>query len=512
MKNKSQTVFTIEVLKNVAKKPAFCITLKKVKIYFVFIHFLLVSVSLLSQNDNFLVTVKYKNDALPHYNKNKKKYNEKYINPTGYQVEVRAKETEKIQQLEDRISQASQLNKPTEQLQRQLDMLMEKEGLRSIEVKFQGINYNFNRTSSGDCVIPQKGMLRIRANAKYNDGRQEFLNTEITINDYLVVVLGDSYISGEGNPDHVSKKDGILKDIKCDMATFSKVSDKISTNQDLWQEAHAHRSLKNGAYYAVSMYDGRQNSTFNLIRYISFARSGAKIKEGLINPNLDEDRDKYINIGQISEAKNNLKNTQIDLLILSISGNDVNFAGSLKAMVTDWFDGEKNLKNDTERQRLEKKFYERLSLLPDKFTQLSSELKKLKFRKAMIVEYPVSLFETMRNGKVVDGESCGIFYSELSGLTLEKEDGILFKKLGNDLNKVIAYEANRFNWVYVDGIADAFLGHGYCAPDTYYVGAEESCQKQDDFQGMVHPNEKGNKIIGKAIFEKMYYYINVNNG
>ena len=47
----------------------------------------------------------------------------------------------------------------------------------------------------------------------------------------------------------------------------------------------------------------------------------------------------------------------------------------------------------------------------------------------------------------------------------------------------------------VDGIERDFNGHGYSAPHSYYVSAEESCMRQGDFEGMCHPNDRGLEFV-----------------
>jgi hypothetical protein len=59
------------------------------------------------------------------------------------------------------------------------------------------------------------------------------------------------------------------------------------------------------------------------------------------------------------------------------------------------------------------------------------------------------------------------------------------------------------NWILIDGIADQFKGHGYCADNTYYIHAQESCKYLGNIKGTMHPNIKGHEIIANYIYLKL---------
>ena len=71
--------------------------------------------------------------------------------------------------------------------------------------------------------------------------------------------------------------------------------------------------------------------------------------------------------------------------------------------------------------------------------------------------------------------------------------------MGQLLNDVIKDSASRFGWRYVDGIANAFNGHGYCAQQSYFRFAGVSCDMQGDFDGTMHPNEDGQRSYANEI-------------
>lgn len=376
--------------------------------------------------------------------------------------------------------------------------------------------------------VPATGTYEINCVILFKNGKQTITNRSFTIKDFLVVAMGDSYASGEGNPDkkatpstkvktqckattiEIQKGNwGSAADFMVSLASggvwlWGTIKDALGSGSyqgpAVWQEIKAHRSMKNGSALAVNSLRSSSENHTNLIRYISVARSGAKIYAGLISPNLENQRDAWINIGQVEEAKRIVGNTRIDALILSISGNDVNFSGNVKNLTTD---------NEGEsREEIRSKVRADIAALDIKFTLLNSILPALNINKVYITEYPVRLYEKSdKNGQPYDGGECGIFSSPGPGKNnvLDKFDGILFKELGWELNKKIESVAQKNGWVYVDGIDNDFAGHGYCEDksNTFYIYAEESCLCQSDFDGMCHPNEKGHNVYAKHILRKL---------
>ncbi|MGH3070858.1 MAG: PKD domain-containing protein [Gaiellaceae bacterium] len=63
--------------------------------------------------------------------------------------------------------------------------------------------------------------------------------------------------------------------------------------------------------------------------------------------------------------------------------------------------------------------------------------------------------------------------------------------LEDGLNDAVAAAAGRHTWNHVDGIYDAFLGHGLCAVDNWLVRIHDSFLVEGKISGAVHPNLKG---------------------
>jgi hypothetical protein len=78
------------------------------------------------------------------------------------------------------------------------------------------------------------------------------------------------------------------------------------------------------------------------------------------------------------------------------------------------------------------------------------------------------------------------------------------------LNRQLAAAAKRYGWNLVNGYADDFAEHGYCASDRrrWINTIGDSLQTQHDTQGAVHPNVAGHREIAKyeikSLFEDLF--------
>src|SRR5207244_6913852 len=144
------------------------------------------------------------------------------------------------------------------------------------------------------------------------------------------------------------------------------------------------------------------------------------------------------------EVQRAVAGRRIDALLISISGNDVGFAGALKDLAVNdgvwasWGRDAVNRKKvyDETLKKIEGKgpFPERdEDGLPRKFEHLNDAIKKLHLRRVYITEYPTGLFEKRKDGHVVDGGPCGVF--EGPDMDIDVDDGRAIKELGKKLNE-----------------------------------------------------------------------------
>ena len=356
--------------------------------------------------------------------------------------------------------------------------------------------------------LPHEGAYRITCRVSFSDRPDEETTVHYVLRDFLIASIGDSYASGQGNPD-MPGDPGLVS--SCEATTLTKIWDppNILDRDPLWLEPRAARSLRSShARAASSLQQSYQRDDVHAtviddrITFISLARTGAQLDAGLLNR--QEGDEDYMDVGQLEELRRTVAGRPVDALIISIGGNDAGFAGVLEDLVkgdkpTVWtpsFGDDAGARDEAvrkverrlgvgldERGDIEVLFY----AVGDQLARLSQELP---IRDIYITTYPTGLFDTRDADGDIDFDSCGVFSGPDIDITSADNDKIVY--LGGLLNDLIRDMARTFGWHLVDVARDAgFEGHGYCADDTYFVGAAESCKKQGNFDGMMHPNAEG---------------------
>ena len=317
------------------------------------------------------------------------------------------------------------------------------------------------------------------------------------VQDIVIASMGDSYASGEGVPDKRGYKNEDRA--KCEFATVGKMLESIqeidlNTDYAEWVEPRAHRSNNAAPALATEEFVGKQNEKlFYTATFIHVASSGAKIEKGLLENQRDWEEFDLRDDGQIFRIREILKGKKIDFLLISIGGNDVGFVDALKNFT---------LKKDPST----KKYYDNIEKLGTAYWELNEAIEKnLNVDRILITEYPTGIFNNDL-GEVSGG--CGLFdliefYEDESRGSITAAEARSMSQIGRAMNRQIAKSAKQLGWTYVDGISRRFDEHGYCACNPFFVGAEESCEKQGDFNGTMHPNLRGQKAAAEAIVEKM---------
>lgn len=261
-----------------------------------------------------------------------------------------------------------------------------------------------------------------------------------------------------------------------------------------WLEPLAHRSLWSG--HARGTRSAEDSTAGRVITFVTFATSGAKIDEGL----LEAQHPSWQDVGQIEEAHRTVGDRSIDALLLSIGGNDVGFASGLEQLASDWRGGGLDKMVRDTRQRIDD--------LEGKFDDLATRIESiLDPRRVFITEYPTGMFDKKDPlgplGRRAEG--CGVFdttaYMQVSAV-----DAAMIFELAHRLNDQVRFAADRHadkGWTYIDGISEGFAGHGYCEDDTFWIGAENSCRNQGNFEGTMHPNFSGHGVYEQCVADAL---------
>jgi len=284
---------------------------------------------------------------------------------------------------------------------------------------------------------------------------------EVEVDDKLIVALGDSVASGEGNPQGKRR----------------------------WLDPPCHRSAAAGFEVAarrLSEVDPRRSITF-----VSLACSGAEVEEGLLGPyrgivpakGAKPYEPQVDRLERIAAARPPGKGggPAVDAVLLSVGANDVRF----EQIVRECGVWPGNCSEGRERS-----LRENLAALGGRYDRLDDALEgAAPGAPVLITEY----FDPTRDSK---GEFC----SHSVGFTSQAEAQWAYEALLRPLNKEVAGAANRNGWQLVDGIADDFERHGYCAGKQRWVRRiEESVFAQHDIWGTLHPAESGHNAIAQRV-------------
>lgn len=316
------------------------------------------------------------------------------------------------------------------------------------------------------------GTYPVKLTVTGDDGQTNSYQEVINVRDFVIVSIGDSFASGQGNPD-------INKDRK---------------TKAQWIYSRCHRSAKAApALAARRIEEADQHSS---VTFVSYACSGAKI-DGLIG----KQKKGVKNLApQIDKVRDAVDGRKIDALLISIGGNDLNFATLVTRAIA--------YKHAQERDRTKELFMRGLESLPEGFAELRDSIGKIfPTPKVFITEYP----DLVRDA---EGKYCDKAPEKdlLERITADEAEWASDTVI-NNLNCEVRRAAETHQWVYVGGIETSFLRHGYCAGEQAWVN---TFVKADEIQGTsrcretgfsdciispgsVHPNEAGHRCFATRI-------------
>lgn len=204
-----------------------------------------------------------------------------YLNPRGFQVLLNA----------------------CDSTARQYKWRIYRDGRQVRQTKWRGLN-------SRDCeygVRLPEGEYRFKLEVRFDGTDVDFQWLDATVKDYLFVVMGDSYSSGEGNPRNVD----------------AWISNPDQPFDPYYDDDACNRSTRGApAQAALALEESSDKSSVTLI---DVSCSGATIDSGLLGPQRRAGQDS----SQVQQVKQLIGNRSIDVLVFSIGGNDVGFTSIL---------------------------------------------------------------------------------------------------------------------------------------------------------------------------------------
>lgn len=472
--------------------------------------------------------------------------------------------------------------------------------------------------------FPEEGTYQVTLTIENDLGRTSTTSQSVRVEDHFIVSLGDSFASGQGNPEidleailetEVNIRVGNLvnnqtrEEIRQELreefnakldavqlpvegeenpfkGTYFKRLGKLArivprlaflvSSQGIWKNEDCFRSGISGPSLSAAEFELRDPETS--ITYISFACSGGTTDDVLNQiRNLRSHLEPDFSLPPVQGSfQTSTSKRSIDALTLSVGGNDLGFAdllalcggfdkvvnadGALEK-VASIYDVAENffLNNDDDCNTSELARGAKHILaehLPEKYDEINDALRAngLDVEEIYITQYPETFFSsdiddavdalmfdqlgrlgskiselptpdsaeiavakviaTFLGGfdeqvELVIGalenifsvdllDDCGVF-SEVN-----KEESIFMTVMAKGLNAAVRAAAYRNHWNYVQGIAEAFKGHHYCASNPYFRGILDSFNLQGDVDGTLHPNFKGVQVVRNALLRDIY--------
>ncbi len=198
------------------------------------------------------------------------------------------------------------------------------------------------------------------------DGTAQRAVTEISVRDLLIAGLGDSIAAGEGDPDQAVKLEGgfcfrrfgggqyyrpgragFTGDSSCENGPASEATERDWTHHGArWMSPPCHRSLY--SYQVRTALALAIEQPHAAVTFLPLACTGASIEAGMFNGQSFDDCPATVGTcsgtapAQLTELKNIMEEVhkqepqrQLDMILLTIGANDINFAGMVANVIVD---------------------------------------------------------------------------------------------------------------------------------------------------------------------------------
>ena len=341
-------------------------------------------------------------------------------------------------------------------------------------------------------TVPREDVYEVGMEVEH-EGETAESSQLVTVEDRLIVSIGDSVASGEGNPDRRTSAGGGPQ----------------------WEDRRCHRSGRSGmAQAALALERGDERSS---VTFVPYACSGATIDKGLLKPYNGVEPDAALGpldpqvkvLNQLVDA-----GRDVDAVLVSVGANDVHFSAIVKhCLAYDdckdvAFDPESPFKKPRGHQTTDKVVKGAIGDLPADYDRLDSAIsRRIPRSRIFALEY----FDPTRRE---DGEYC----PSAAGGRLSLEELVWAdRRVLHRLNDTLAGAAERHGWTFVPGVAREFGHSGYCAgdPDRFVRRIGESIRYQGKLRlnvlkllspalsGAFHPNEAGHRATAHIIADEL---------
>ena len=364
--------------------------------------------------------------------------------------------------------------------------------------------------------FPGQGMYEVTLTIRTSSGDSREYVQQVAVKDWLIVSLGDSYGSGEGNPD-IPRNEGGPK----------------------WADQRCHRSFKAGSALAAQQLEEQDRRTS--VTYVSLACSGATISRPTYNQgSLSTFKQEgsyqgsgllydYIGIEhpspvdgpwpdsaflppQVEQLASLVQQRRIDALVITAGGNDMGFGDVLKHCVVTT-----NCHLHADGNHLNSGVNQLRAAMQSRYWNLGNQIANtLNVSNVYLTEYPD--FSRDANGETCSsimkdvGDNTNFFGGLVIDGIVRHQGEILWIQqnflppLTQEMTTAVQTQRNNGRpWHYVGGIQEESKRHGMCAGSaSWFRTATESVALQgpDDTAkttGTAHPNEEGHRAYARFI-------------
>ena len=314
--------------------------------------------------------------------------------------------------------------------------------------------------------------------------REPTATAVVTAADHLIVSIGDSVASGEGNPDVGGRLLGGAR----------------------WLDQRCHRSMLSGAARAARRIE--RGEEISRVTFVPLGCSGASVPRGLLGEYKGfEPREGSMVPAQVPQLNALAAGGDVDAVLINVGGNDVafesiiRFCAGVKNCPSKRFDpGGLRESKDPDDPLLEDFVASVVERLSTRLDMLDARLSsRIPSERILLVEY----FDPTQgpNG----------FCKMLAGQISREESEWAHEEVLRPLNETLREAAKRHEWTYIDGVEEAFRGRGICAgserrwirtPTESFV-AQNGFNSVNRLSGTLHPNGSGHSetagLIGKRL-------------
>jgi len=294
--------------------------------------------------------------------------------------------------------------------------------------------------------------------------------TNIQVKDVLIVSIGDSVASGEGNP--------VVPGILFPEWAYSPDAAMNTENAD------AHRSTISGpAQFALELQEANPHEA---VTFVSVANSGASIPVGVLGP-MTSIGDSSVQLPtEIDELKQIIGIRHIDVLTVSVGADDIHFSTLAEDLIENTQFGSPSLNS------IQSQFSTDLSQLPSHFVLLAQAIQGLSPSQVLVTPYP-DLTRNQFGNVAALPLGLGVSLVNLADARFASS------QLVAPLNAAVATAANQYNWTLVTKILTDFRTHGYPSTSRWFRTLGESYEMQGDYDGTFHPNAAGQLDIAQNL-------------